>query len=146
VPLNNDTFANELRKLMNATTGKHYLIAAPECPTPDSQKMISNILFDMVFVQFYSNEQDEDAGEGCNFETWDKRAKFKTTKFFVGLRAGSTAAQNRSYILPESLPNELRKAQAFDSTGCVMLWDAGQAWLNDKDHLKVKEVVREGKA
>jgi chitinase len=49
------TFANRLRTLMNAASGKKYFLsAAPQCPYPDwyNQDILNNVPMDWVNVQY----------------------------------------------------------------------------------------------
>ncbi|CBX93944.1 hypothetical protein IAQ61_003816 [Plenodomus lingam] len=147
---NGAAFANALRAQMQGTASHDkpfYLTAAPQCPLdpiPLAQKeILENVHFDMVFVQFYNNPQCN-TGSVPNFSAWSDWAKSKNSTFFVGLPAGKTAASS-GYVEPANLGAYLEKAKESEKMGGVMLWDASQAWGNDKYHNKVKTALNGAK-
>ncbi|KAF2855776.1 glycoside hydrolase family 18 protein [Plenodomus tracheiphilus IPT5] len=141
-------FAQGLRDQMRASSRDktYYLSAAPMCATvPGSgksviERVLDQVQLDMVSVQFY-NDGNCDVTRNFNFEAWNTWAKTKNTTFLVGLPASSTAARSTSHVAPEKLKDVFGKAKGLEKMGGAMLWDASQAWANDKYHVKVKEAL-----
>ncbi|KAL1604954.1 Chitinase 2 [Paraconiothyrium brasiliense] len=137
------TFANRLRTLMNAATGKkYYLSAAPQCPYPDAytSDILNNVPLDWVNVQFYNNycgvssyTSGTSTQNNFNFNQWDawaKASKNPSAKVLLGVPANTRAANAGSYISPSALQPVIQYSAQFSSFGGVMMWDASQAWTN----------------
>ncbi|KAF1950795.1 glycoside hydrolase [Byssothecium circinans] len=136
------------QKLRNITTQQNALLtAAPQCPfAEDPMKNITDkVAFDAVFVQFYNNGNCMYGGNGhgAAVDEWEKWAKEKNSKFFLGLPASNTATplENQGYLLPDAMATAVSGAKTKEHFGGVMLWDASQSFNNGNYHVKVKEAL-----
>jgi chitinase len=138
------TFANQLRRLMDADTEKQWLLtAAPQCPYPDiaNEEMLNGtISFDAIWIQFYNNYcglqsfvMGSATQDRFNFETWDTWArtvsKKRDVRIMLGIPAYSTAAGS-GYMPASELAPIVSYCKQFSSFGGVMTWDASQAYAN----------------
>ncbi|EEP83023.1 hypothetical protein UREG_07888 [Uncinocarpus reesii 1704] len=152
--LNMAPFANRLRSLMAADRSKkYYLTATPQCPYPDwyNKEILEGNIFDAVFIQFYNNfcglnafQPGEEQQQSFNLNTWDNWArtvsKNKGVKVFVGAPANRSAAGS-GYVDTARLAEIIEYSRSFSSFGGVMLWDASQAYANDKFISDVKAAL-----
>ncbi|RHZ63197.1 hypothetical protein CDV55_106317 [Aspergillus turcosus] len=137
-------FANQLRRLMDASAGrKYYLTAAPQCMFPDvaNQEMLNGaVAFDAIWVQFYNNYCGANAFSfgsmqqgSFNFDLWDawakSQSKNKQVKVFMGL-PGNAAAAGTGYVAAEQLREVVSWSKAFSSFGGIMVWDASSMYAN----------------
>lgn len=137
-------FANQLRRLMDASAGRlYYLTAAPQCVFPDvaDQEMLNGaVAFDAIWVQFYNNYCGVNAfslgsmQQGAfNFDLWDawakSQSKNKQVKVFIGL-PGNAAAAGTGYVAAEQLREVVSWSKAFSSLGGIMVWDASSMYAN----------------
>ncbi|KAI0011922.1 glycoside hydrolase family 18 protein [Xylariaceae sp. FL0662B] len=137
-------FAERLRSLMDADSGKtYYLSAAPQCPYPDAamNDMLGGaIAFDFIMVQFYNNYcgvQSFTPGganqSSFNFETWDtwakQTSKNKDVKVLLGVPANTGAGAG--YQTADALAPIIEYIKQFDSFGGLMMWDMSQLYAND---------------
>ncbi|KAG5646715.1 hypothetical protein DXG03_002397 [Asterophora parasitica] len=97
--------------------------------------------------KFYNNQCGlQSYGSGnFNFGTWDYWARNispnKNVKIYLGAPASSSAAGG-GYTPIDTLKTiavQLRKS--FSSFGGVMLWDASQAWVNNRFDLAIKNAL-----
>jgi chitinase len=134
-------WATKMRELMGEG---HYLTAAPQCPKPDEnllKDLLSGVEFDMVFVQFYNNPQCSPNTGTTTVPEWSTWASANSTKFFIGLPAGSTAVTDNGYLKPDNMTMFVKETKGRNSFGGVMLWDASQSWSNENYHVKVKQAL-----
>jgi chitinase len=137
-------FANQLRSLMNAATGKkYYLTAAPQCPYPDAADgpmLAGAVYFDAIFIQFYNNYCGSGAyvpgaasQNNFNFATWDNWAKTVSlnpnVKILLGIPGAPTAAGS-GYVTGSQLASVIAYSKSFSSFGGVMIWDMSQIYAN----------------
>ncbi|KAF1919758.1 glycoside hydrolase superfamily [Ampelomyces quisqualis] len=125
-----------------------YLSAAPQCSATQLNSIIKATHFDMWFIQFYNDP-------GCDVRThdkfkasieqWNEWATNNKTSMFVGLAGGAMAAPSGGYLKDTDLPNYLDEAKALSKMRGAMLWDASQAWANEKYHVKVKQALAPNK-
>ncbi|KAG7089660.1 hypothetical protein E1B28_011320 [Marasmius oreades] len=139
-------FVNRIRSHANGASKKYYVTAAPQCPFPDAWlgPVINNAAFDAVYVQFYNNFCSVANPSSFNFATWDQWAKTqspnKNVKVFVGAPASPTAAGS-GYVDISALSGIIQQAKQFSSFGGVMLWDASQAYANNRYDVAVKNLL-----
>ncbi|KAI1797605.1 class III chitinase [Ganoderma leucocontextum] len=143
-------FVTRLRSHFSGASKKYYVTAAPQCPYPDANlgSVLNAVEFDAIYVQFYNNPcslQVFNSPSGFNFGIWDIWARTvspnKNVKVFVGTPASPTAAGS-GYQDPATLANELTLTRnRFPSFGGVMLWDASQAYVNNRFDLAAKNAL-----
>ncbi|EPQ54334.1 glycoside hydrolase [Gloeophyllum trabeum ATCC 11539] len=147
------TFVSALRTLMNGGSKTYYITGAPQCPFPDAYlgSVINAEGFDALYVQFYNNYcglQNYDNANDWNFDQWDSWAKStspnKNVKIYIGAPASSTAAGS-GYVDAATLGSiaQAMKAQ-YSSFGGVMLWDASQAYANNRYDQAIKSYLTGG--
>ncbi|THH31700.1 hypothetical protein EUX98_g2472 [Antrodiella citrinella] len=146
-------FVTQLRSHMNGASKQYYITAAPQCPFPDAElgSVINAVGFDAIYVQFYNNFcglQAFSNPNDWNFGTWDNWAKTTSpnpnVKIYIGAPASSTAAGS-GYVPISTLTTVIQQTRAqFSSFGGVMLWDASQAFENDRFDAAVKAVLTNG--
>lgn len=144
------TFVEKIRSLGAASGKKYYFTAAPQCVYPDAAlgTVLNAVAFDAVYVQFYNNYcglQNFGQASNWNFGIWDNWArslsKNKNTKVYVGAPASSSAAGG-GYVdinTLTSIATQMRKS--FPSFGGVMMWDASQAYANNRFDRAVKNAL-----
>ncbi|TFY64120.1 hypothetical protein EVJ58_g2828 [Rhodofomes roseus] len=140
-------FVSALRSLMNSGSKTYYLTAAPQCPFPDAYigSVINAESFDAIYVQFYNNYcglTNYDNSNDWNFGTWDNWAKNTSpnpnVKVYIGAPASSTAAGS-GYVDAATLGAIAQATrQQYSSFGGVMLWDASQAYANNRYDAAIK--------
>ncbi|KAK0473249.1 class III chitinase [Armillaria novae-zelandiae] len=151
-------FVNELRTLASGASKKYYITAAPQCVFPDAA--LSGVLnaasFDAIYgylcrccdVQFYNNPcglTNFGQASNWNFGIWDHWARNTSlnpdVKVYIGAPASSTAAGS-GYVAIGTLSSiAVQMRNSFPSFGGVMLWDASQAYANDRYDLTIKGVL-----
>ncbi|KAG9011047.1 Chitinase 1 [Tulasnella sp. JGI-2019a] len=145
-------FVNQLRSHMDGASKTYYITAAPQCVFPDANigATLSAVGFDAVYVQLYNNPcgltHYNDGTYTWNFAVWDYWATNvspnKDVKVFIGAPASSTAAGS-GYVSIDTLQaiaEDTRKN--FPSFGGVMLWDASQAYANDRYDQGIKSSMK----
>ncbi|KAH9885775.1 glycoside hydrolase superfamily [Cubamyces lactineus] len=146
-------FVNRIRTLASGASKQYYVTAAPQCPFPDAymSTVLNAVGFDAVYVQFYNNYCEVSNAGNANdwdFESWDNWAKTqavnKDVKIYIGAPASSTAA-NSGYVDASTLANlALQTRSQYSSFGGVMLWDASQAYANNRFDAAIKNAIRQG--
>ncbi|TFK50009.1 glycoside hydrolase family 18 protein [Heliocybe sulcata] len=149
------TFVSSLRSLMNGGSKTYYITGAPQCPFPDAYmgSIINAEGFDALYVQFYNNYcglSNYANTNDWNFATWDNWAKTTSpnpnVKIYIGAPAASTAAGS-GYVDVGTLGNIAQAVRAqYSSFGGVMLWDASQAYANNRFDSGVKAYLTGGTA
>ncbi|KAF9056653.1 glycoside hydrolase superfamily [Panaeolus papilionaceus] len=144
------TFVNALRSLMDSSSKRFYVTAAPQCPFPDAKvgAALNGAPFDAVYVQFYNNFCQTSSPSNFNFATWDHWAKTQSAnrnvKVYLGA-PGSAQAAGTGFVSSQTLIDVVRDAQTkYSSFGGVMLWDADSAYTNNKYHVTVKNAISNG--
>ncbi|KAI0961221.1 hypothetical protein AcV7_000377 [Taiwanofungus camphoratus] len=143
-------FVTQLRSHFNGANKDYYVSGAPQCVYPDQYlgDALDNAYFDMVYVQFYNNQcglQNYDDASDWNFGLWDVWARSispnPNVKVYIGAPASSTAA-GTGYQSTSNLSNiATTMRNSFPSFGGVMLWDASQAYQNDRYDLAIKNAL-----
>lgn len=146
-------FLNALRTLMNGGSKKYYITAAPQCPFPDAYigTTLNEVGFDAVYVQFYNNWcglNNYDNSNAWDFSTWDDWAKNTSpnpnVKVYIGAPASSSAA-SQGYVSASTLASVIQQTMGnYSSFGGVMLWDASQAYANNRYDISVKNALLGG--
>ncbi|KAH9911448.1 glycoside hydrolase superfamily, partial [Epithele typhae] len=108
---------------------------------------LNSVAFDAVYVQFYNNPcglNVYNSSNGFNFGLWDIWARSSpnpNVKVYVGAPASSTAAGS-GYVDPSTLATILAKTRdRFPSFGGVMMWDASQAYANNRYDAAAKSAL-----
>ncbi|CCL98777.1 uncharacterized protein FIBRA_00782 [Fibroporia radiculosa] len=143
-------FVSSLRSLMNSGDKSYYITAAPQCPFPDAYigSVINAEPFDAVYVQFYNNYcqlTEYDNANDWDFSTWDNWAKNTSpnpdVKVYIGAPAAQAAASS-GYVDAATLGEiAIQTRQNYSSFGGIMLWDASQAYANDRYDAQVKSYL-----
>ncbi|KAF7339953.1 Glycoside hydrolase family 18 protein [Mycena venus] len=143
-------FVNTIRSLASGASKRYYITAAPQCVYPDSAlgSVLNSANFDAIYVQFYNNPcslPNFASASGWNFGIWDQWARTLSpnpnVKVYIGAPASSTAAGS-GYVdigTLSSIAAQMRKS--FPSFGGVMLWDASQAYANNRFDLAIKNAL-----
>jgi chitinase len=146
-----NAFSKRLRALMSSTSDrKFYLSAAPQCP--GLNPALTDIHFDMWFIQFYNNPTCDVRAYGKmespapSFAQWNDWATNNKTKMFVGLPAFSNASATDSYVPPNSVSDFLKNTTGLNNVAGVSLWDAAQAFANNNYHKAVKTALNGAKS
>ncbi|KAJ7650440.1 glycoside hydrolase [Roridomyces roridus] len=144
-------FSNEIRALSAGANKRYYLSAAPQCPFPDASvgNAINNANFDLVMVQFYNNfcgVNNFQNPADWNFGVWDNWAKTVSpnpnVKVFIGAPASPSAANAGYYVDAATLGSIVSSTRAqYSSFGGVMLWDASQAFANNRYDRQIKNLI-----
>ncbi|KAF8588618.1 carbohydrate-binding module family 5 protein [Ramaria rubella] len=143
-------FVNQLRTHFTGASKPYYISAAPQCVYPDASlgAVLNAASFDAVYVQFYNNQcglQNFVTASDWDFGLWDNWARTispnKNVKVYIGAPASSTAAGG-GYQDPGTLASDAKQMRnSFPSFGGVMLWDASQAYANDRYDLAIKNAL-----
>ncbi|KZT19396.1 carbohydrate-binding module family 5 protein [Neolentinus lepideus HHB14362 ss-1] len=143
-------FVNQIQAHASGASKKYYVTAAPQCPYPDSSlgAVLNAASFDAVYVQFYNNVcglQNYDTVNDWDFGLWDYWAHNVSpntdVKIYLGAPASDTAA-GRGYVNISTLESiAATQRNSFPSFGGVMLWDASQAYANDRYDLAIKNAL-----
>ncbi|XP_006455693.1 hypothetical protein AGABI2DRAFT_227191 [Agaricus bisporus var. bisporus H97] len=139
-----------------AGAGKQYFVAAaPQCPFPDANlgSVLNAVGFDAVYVQFYNNfcgiatEQNQKSTDSFHRDNWAKtQSPNPDVKIYLGAPASSTAAGS-GFVDIDTLSNIATTTRSqFDSFGGVMLWDASQAFANNRYDRAIKNALTSGRA
>ncbi|GLB36433.1 putative glycosyl hydrolase 18 family protein [Lyophyllum shimeji] len=99
-------------------------------------------------VRFYNNQcglQAFGQANNWNYGLWDYWARFtspnKNVKVYVGAPASSTAA-GTGYVSIDTLKTIASQTRnSFPSFGGIMLWDASQAYANNRYDLAIKNAL-----
>lgn len=143
-------FVNEIRSLASGASKTYYVTAAPQCVFPDGNlgTVLNTAIFDAIYVQFYNNPcglQAFNQASGWDFGLWDNWARStslnKNAKVYIGAPASSTAAGS-GYVSINTLSSIATQMRtSFPSFGGVMLWDASQAYANNRYDLAIKNAL-----
>ncbi|KAI0819278.1 glycoside hydrolase [Trametes gibbosa] len=146
-------FVNQIRSHASGANKKYYVTAAPQCPFPDAflGTVLNAVAFDAVYVQFYNNFcgltnfNNPNAWDFDQWDTWAKNtAVNKNVKIYIGAPASPTAAGS-GYVDVSTLANiALETRSQFSSFGGIMLWDASQAFANNRFDAAIKNAIRQG--
>ncbi|KAF5377574.1 hypothetical protein D9615_005148 [Tricholomella constricta] len=161
------TFVNKIRSLASGAGKKYYVTAAPQCVFPDGAlgAVLNAANFDAVYgglhfcilittymISRLASQQSSSITTlvasnhlNWNYGIWDNWARVtspnKNVKIYIGAPASSSAAGS-GYVSIATLKNiagEMRKS--FPSFGGVMLWDASQAYANNRYDLAIKNAL-----
>ncbi|KAI0649549.1 glycoside hydrolase [Trametes meyenii] len=149
-----DAFVNRIRSHASGANKKYYVTAAPQCPFPDAylSTVLNAVAFDAVYVQFYNNycglSESQSNPNDWDFDLWDNWAKntaiSKDVKIYIGAPASSSAAGS-GYVDASTLANVALQARSqYSSFGGVMLWDASQAFANNRFDAAIKSALKQG--
>nr|VWO94999.1 Endochitinase 2 (EC (Chitinase 2) [Ganoderma boninense] len=148
-----DSFVKRVRDLANAANKKVYVTGAPQCAFPDAymSTVLNSAEFDAVYVQFYNNFcslPNFNNPNAWNFDQWDGWAKNtslnKDVKIFIGAPASSSAAGS-GYVDAATLASIASETRSkYSSFGGIMLWDASQAYANNRFDKAVKAALGQG--
>ncbi|THU80115.1 glycoside hydrolase family 18 protein [Dendrothele bispora CBS 962.96] len=143
-------FVTRIRSLAEGASKPYFVTAAPQCPFPDGNlgSVLNAVGFDAVYVQFYNNFcglNNFDNADDFNFATWDDWARNTSpnpnVKIYLGAPASSTAAGS-GFVDAGTITSIIQETQAeFSSFGGAMLWDASQAFANDRYDQVVKSAL-----
>ncbi|THV02759.1 glycoside hydrolase [Dendrothele bispora CBS 962.96] len=146
-------FVNRIRSHASGASKPYFITAAPQCPFPDANlgSVLNAVGFDAVYVQFYNNFcglQNFNNPNAWNFAQWDTWAKTQSpnpnVKVYIGAPASSTAAGS-GLVDASTIASILRQTQSqFSSFGGAMLWDASQAFANNRYDIAVKNAITGG--
>ncbi|TFK40066.1 glycoside hydrolase superfamily [Crucibulum laeve] len=146
-------FVTRIRSHASGASKKYYVTAAPQCPFPDAYlgSVLNAVGFDAVYVQVYNNYcgvQNYNNPNAWNFATWDNWAKTvspnKAVKVYIGAPASSSAAGS-GYVDATTLGNIAKQTRSqFSSFGGIMLWDASQAYGNNRFDIAIKNAMGTG--
>ncbi|KAL6304162.1 class III chitinase [Sparassis latifolia] len=143
-------FVTQLRTYFTGASKQYYVSAAPQCVYPDAYigLALDDAYFDAVYVQFYNNPcglQNFDDASGWNFGIWDIWARTispnPNVKVYIGAPASSTAAGTGYQNISTLSSIAITTRNSFPSFGGVMLWDASQAYENDRYDLAIKNAL-----
>ncbi|ETW87551.1 glycoside hydrolase family 18 protein [Heterobasidion irregulare TC 32-1] len=143
-------FVNRIRSHATGASKQYYISAAPQCEYPDASlgATLDAASFDAVYVQFYNNPcglQNFNTSSDWDFGLWDYWARNISpnpdVKIFIGAPASSTAAGGgyQDINTLSNIATQMRKS--FPSFGGVMLWDASQAYVNNRYDLAIKNTL-----
>lgn len=127
---------NQLRANMKSDSSKQYYIsAAPQCPRPDAS-LSDDVLqkTDMVWVQFYNNQQANCCNGQDGFlnslQAWSKAVS--PAQVWIGAPAAASAVGDGGYISASTMQAEIAQAKklGLSNFGGVALWDAELAIQN----------------
>ncbi|PFH49204.1 carbohydrate-binding module family 5 protein [Amanita thiersii Skay4041] len=143
------TFVNKIRSLANGASKKYYITAAPQCVYPDAalSGVLNSANFDAIYGWFYNNPCGLQVYPSTNwdFGIWDNWARTispnRNAKVYIGAPASSTAAGG-GYVDINTLKNiAVTMRHSFPSFGGVMLWDASQAYANNRYDKAIKDAL-----
>ncbi|KAJ7139780.1 class III chitinase [Mycena epipterygia] len=144
------TFVSTIHSLASGASKRYYITAAPQCVYPDASlgSALNSASFDAIYVQFYNNPcslPNYPTASTWNFGIWDQWARTVSpnpnVKVYIGAPA-SPAAAGSGYVDIGTL-STIAKAMrlSFPSFGGVMLWDASQAYANNRFDLAIKNAL-----
>ncbi|EMD41620.1 glycoside hydrolase family 18 protein [Gelatoporia subvermispora B] len=142
-------FVTQLRTHFSGASKKYYVSGAPQCVYPDAYlgSALNTVSFDMVYVQFYNNPcgLQTYGTTNWNFGVWDIWARTISpnpdVKIYIGAPASSDAAGTGYQSISELSQIAAATRNVFPSFGGVMLWDASQAYANDRYDLNIKNAL-----
>ncbi|KIJ04741.1 chitinase [Paxillus involutus ATCC 200175] len=143
-------FVTEIRSLASGASKQYYVTGAPQCPFPDAYlgSVINQVGFDAIYVQFYNNVcglQNYDVVSDWSFGVWDIWAQQTSpnpnVKIYIGAPASSTAAGTGYLPIGNLSSIAVQMRKSFPSFGGVMLWDASQAYANNRYDLMIKNAL-----
>ncbi|PIL35449.1 hypothetical protein GSI_02176 [Ganoderma sinense ZZ0214-1] len=147
-----DSFINRIRTLAQGSSKKYYVTGAPQCPFPDAYMgtVLNAVAFDAIYIQFYNNACGLPYYSNPNawdFGTWDNWAKTvapnKDIKVYIGALAAPSAGGS-GYVDATTLSNiAIETRSKYSSFGGIMLWDASQAYANNRFDKTVKDSIRQ---
>ncbi|KAF7975718.1 hypothetical protein HWV62_8681 [Athelia sp. TMB] len=113
--------------------------------------VISAVGFDALYVQFYNNYcgltnyGDANDWDFADWDTWaTSTSPNRDVKIYIGAPASSTAAGS-GYVDAETLAGIITGTQSqYKSFGGVMLWDASQAYQNNRYDQAAKSALGDG--
>ncbi|KAF8898407.1 class III chitinase [Infundibulicybe gibba] len=144
------TFVNKIRSLASGANKKYYITAAPQCVFPDGALggVLNTAIFDAIYGIFYNNPcglQAFGQASNWNFGIWDNWARNtspnKNVKVYIGAPASSTAAGSGYVGISTLSNNAVQMRKSFPSFGGVMLWDASQAYANNRFDKGIKDAL-----
>ncbi|KAF8207553.1 glycoside hydrolase superfamily [Mycena galopus ATCC 62051] len=145
-------FVTQLRTHTDVADKTYYVTAAPQCPFPDAYlgTVINAVGFDAIYVQFYNNYcgvDDYSDPSDWDFSSWDTWAKTTSpnpdVRIFIG--APASASAGAGYVAAATLGQIAISTRAeYSSFGGIMLWDASQAFANDRFDEQVKDLIATG--
>lgn len=146
-------FVTRIRSHASTASKSYFITAAPQCPFPDANlgAVINAVGFDAVYVQFYNNFcglQNFNNPNAWNFQQWDDWAHNTSpnpnVKVYIGAPASSTAAGS-GFVDAATLGSIVQSTKAqFSSFGGVMMWDASQAYANNRYDVAIKSALTGG--
>ncbi|KAF7320015.1 Glycoside hydrolase family 18 protein [Mycena kentingensis (nom. inval.)] len=143
-------FVNKIRSLSSGASKKYYITAAPQCVYPDAalSTVLNAASFDAIYVQFYNNPcslPNFNSVSQWNFGIWDQWAKTispnPNVKVYIGAPASTTAAGSGFVDIATLSSIAVKMRKSFSSFGGVMLWDASQAFQNNRFDLAIKNAL-----
>ncbi|RDB29076.1 Chitinase 1 [Hypsizygus marmoreus] len=150
------TFVNNIRSLASGASKKYYITAAPQCVFPDGAlgAVLNAASFDAVYgiysseMTFYNNQcglQAFGQASNWNYGVWDDWARntspTRNVKVYIGAPA-STSAAGSGYVAIDTLSSiAVQMRKSFPSFGGVMLWDASQAYANNRYDMAIKNAL-----
>ncbi|KAF9648707.1 glycoside hydrolase [Thelephora ganbajun] len=148
------SFVNRLQTLFKSGNKRYYTTAAPQCPFPDGNlgTVLNSAWFDAIYVQFYNNYcslPKFNDPNSWNFNQWDNWAKTqspnKNVKIYIGAPAAPLAANPGYYVDVNTLGNiAVQTRSKYSTFGGVMLWDASQAYVNNRYDVAIKGLISGG--
>lgn len=120
----------------------YYITGAPQCPIPEPNMgvIISNSVFDYIFVQFYNNNNYTvpcalgiNGDAPFNYNNWTafiSNTPSANAKIFIGVPASPLAANGNPggavyYATPDQLATIVNEYKSDAHFGGVMMWSAG---------------------
>ncbi|THH12934.1 hypothetical protein EW146_g7227 [Bondarzewia mesenterica] len=143
-------FVTKIRSLASGASKPYYISAAPQCVYPDAAlgATLNAADFDAIYVQFYNNPcglQNFNEASNWDFGLWDNWARNISSnpdvKIYIGAPASSTAAGGGYQAIGNLSSIAVQMRNSFPSFGGVMLWDASQAYANDRYDLAIKNAL-----
>ncbi|KAI5118098.1 hypothetical protein M0805_005205 [Coniferiporia weirii] len=147
LPTYYSNFVDRLRTYTDAAKKTYYITAAPQCPFPDANigPAINSSRFDAVYVQFYNNYCGLNYPDEFDFALWDEWARTQSpnpdVKIYIGAPGSATAA-GQGYVNTTVLQQYALAAQKnYTTFGGVMLWDASDAYENNRYDKAIKDAL-----
>ncbi|THH04004.1 hypothetical protein EW145_g5839 [Phellinidium pouzarii] len=140
-------FVDRLRTHTDNADKTYYITAAPQCPFPDANvgPAINASRFDAIYVQFYNNYCGLNYPTEFDFSLWDEWARTQSpnpdVKIYIGAPGSATAA-GQGYVNTTVLQEYALAAQRdYTTFGGVMLWDASDAYENNRYDKAIKTAL-----
>ncbi|KAG1809505.1 glycoside hydrolase family 18 protein [Suillus variegatus] len=136
---------------MTVTNTVRFISASMSFPDAYIGTTLNEFGFDAVYVQFYNNYcglTNYNNPNAWDFATWDNWAHTVSpnpdVKVYIGAPASSSTAGS-GYVSPSTFTPIIQETMAeYSSFGGVMLWDASQAYTNDRYDISVKDALLGG--